>query len=75
MNPNSIYFGLKVVSIWVLWGQSIFYLGLGFRVSWTFKDWGLGRMRDFGFLQRLFQVLLYTGFCKRSCKGAILRGS
>ena len=27
MCPNSIHVGLKVVPIWVLWGQSIYYLG------------------------------------------------
>ena len=33
MYPNSIYFGLKLVSIWVLWGQSIYYVG-----TWTLRD-------------------------------------
>ena len=32
MYPNSIYFGLKVVPIQVLWGQSIYYLG-----TWTLR--------------------------------------
>ena len=32
MYPNSIYFGLKVVPISVLWGQSIYYLG-----TWTLR--------------------------------------
>ena len=30
--PNSIYFGLKVVPIWVHWGQCIYYLG-----TWTLR--------------------------------------
>ena len=32
MYPNSIHFGLKVVPIWVLRGQSIYYLG-----TWTLR--------------------------------------
>ena len=32
MYPNSIYFGLKVVPIEVLWGQSILYLS-----TWTLR--------------------------------------
>ena len=27
MYPNGRYVGLKVVPIWALWGQSIYYLG------------------------------------------------
>ena len=32
MYPKSIYFGLNVVPIQVLWGQSIYYLG-----TWTVR--------------------------------------
>ena len=35
MYPNRIYFALKVVPMWVLWAQSIYYLGTWTRVSGT----------------------------------------
>ena len=35
MYLNSIYFGLKVVLIWALWGQSIYCLD-----TWTLRDKG-----------------------------------
>ena len=46
MYPNSGYFDRKVVPIWVLWGQSIYYLG-----TWTLRDReprGIVLMRVFG---------------------------
>ena len=33
MHPNSMYFTLKVVRIWVLWALSIYYLG-----TWTLSE-------------------------------------
>ena len=33
MCPNSIYVGLKVVPIWVLWGQCIYYMS-----TWTLRE-------------------------------------
>ena len=33
MYPNSRYFGLKVVPIWVLWGQRLYYLG-----TWSLRE-------------------------------------
>ena len=37
MYLNSIYFGRQAVPIWVLWGQSISYLG-----TWTLRVCGHG---------------------------------
>ena len=65
MYPNSIYFGLKVVRIWVPWGQSIYYSG-----TWTLRRTPCeallvggpqlpGRMHS--------DEPRLTGFLKRSC--------
>ena len=40
MYPNSIYLSLKVVSILVLWGQSIYYLDTW--ILWGFGAFGFG---------------------------------
>ena len=38
MCPNSIiYNGLEVIPVWVVWGQSIYYLG-----TWTLQNMELG---------------------------------
>ena len=57
MYPSSIYFGLKVVPTWVLWGQSIYCLG-----TWTLR--GRIQFRLWGFrVQGLEDLgLIVSGF-------------
>ena len=40
MYPDSIYVALKVIPIWVLWAQSIYYLG-----TWTLRVNHLSALR------------------------------
>ena len=40
MYPNSIYLSLKVVSILLLWGQTIYYLG-----TWILWEYQVGLLK------------------------------
>ena len=60
MYPSSRYFGLEVVPIWVLWGQSIYNLG-----TWTLRECELGLVSTYSVFDENIPIAVFHGFRKR----------
>ena len=58
MYPNSIYLSLKVVSILVLWGQSIYYLGTW--ILWALRQAYMNDKGDLSFSDALLHGFSIT---------------